>query len=734
MELCQCSTSPLGIISTSLANNKDTTTENSDQALIITFESLGVQVYNLATRKCEQSWSVKPGTRLSSKVCFHARSSSFVCVENDKTLCHWGRDSSPTEAKRRSFANPVKEVHAASTFAEILVVFTNGTVMLCSADDTMHSVHTSSTPKKSEVLLSQVCVLNSQTVVAVLRRQAKQSRLVLDLYQIRKTKSHNNKRELIALAGCSLKNPYEGSNLVSFSLGLESRQLSLLWSGEEGSDTVTWEVLQFNKSCSLSEALKEAPQATLSRKMAGTPSASAFFASNYVAIYGSNDGSSTVTAWETMYGTMQGQAELPLQKKTQSRGRKKQKVTKKTDEPAPMLSISENGNYCAILTNSSVYVTELSDMELKKPSLASALGRLGPSAELLEETEKETLLTPPVSNTIPMMEGLRNAALVGTQPQEIDVECCAASSALEEIDLKESQLLSILVPAEEKDTPQLPKFNELFEDYLASKAAADLGATKKNKKRKAKGSEIRKEGAVVPKGSTLSYRLVSAVASRCVALKYWDPLEVLVRSNLLSARACSKLVQELVKAKETQVLEQVLQHVHDIAEEDLCRVLAFALGNVVKTSTEAAKNGEAVVLLDLVISSPRNDSFLHSSLRNLGSEEFTALLHHLYGWVVKFWQEIQPASNESRTPAFSQVIDWVSVCLDSRFTDLVLLSSAENKQLLQAFHKLSGSHLSVCEAMEPLKGVLTSLASLQDGRVQPPQPPLGDYTVQMFTL
>ena len=410
----------------------------------------------------------------------------------------------------------------------------------------------------------------------------------------------------------------------------------------------------------------------------------------------------------------------------------KLKVQAKTDEPAPTLCISENGNYCAVLTSTSVCVAELSEMELKKPSLASALGRLGPSAKLLDETEQETLLTPPVSNTIPMMEGLQNAALSNpSKSQEIPVECCAASSALEELDNKENELLSILVPAEEEDTPKLAKFKKLFESYIESKAAADRaaagGTAKKGKKRKA---DPAKESSA-PKGSTLSYRLVSAVASRCVALKYWDPLEVLVRSNLLSARACSNLVQALVKAKETAVLKQVLLHVHDIAEEDLCRVLAFALGSLAKKKEQE----EAFVLLDLVISSPRNDAFLHNSLRNLGSGEFTALLHHLYGWLVKYWQEVQPeVSTDVRAPTFSQIIDWVSVCLDSRFTDLVLLSSADNKQLLQALHKLSGRHLNVCEAMESLKGVLSSLTSLQDGRVQPPKPPLGDYTVQMFTL
>jgi hypothetical protein len=80
-QLCRCSAPPVGV---TLHRRADQEGEHA----IVSFESVGAQLYPVDSPHSIHSWGVTPGTRITSPVVYHPLADRYFCI---KVLTYYHR-------------------------------------------------------------------------------------------------------------------------------------------------------------------------------------------------------------------------------------------------------------------------------------------------------------------------------------------------------------------------------------------------------------------------------------------------------------------------------------------------------------------------------------------------------------------------------------------------------------------------------------------------------------------
>ncbi|KAG3112854.1 hypothetical protein PI124_g1239 [Phytophthora idaei] len=323
-------------------------------------------------------------------------------------------------------------------------------------------------------------------------------------------------------------------------------------------------------------------------------------------------------------------------------------------------------------------------------------------------------------------------------------------------DDRERQLIADL--SDPQVTPTAAEFTSRLDEAL-----------KKQKKRKA-GKE----------GEELSYRLLQTVTRRCLDstdLGLWGPLEAMLRTARLSARAEPTLLPTLMKHNQFALLECAIVHLVDIDERAIVRLLKYFIrksSNAALTAfvtkqmkAQNKKAGKvdgiaaferfAVALLGL----STNGVFLHRAIREFELEEVLLvlaiskklLLVHTTGDDDEVEKETSKSKkpkkakkNEDNSlalmkeerrftplPSASKCCAWICALLDAHLSTLVQRAS-QYPEVARALHQLDELvqlQLRASAQYESVHGVLSNFLS---GVRLPRAPGVPDYSIEELRL
>ncbi|KAL3669872.1 hypothetical protein V7S43_005249 [Phytophthora oleae] len=280
-------------------------------------------------------------------------------------------------------------------------------------------------------------------------------------------------------------------------------------------------------------------------------------------------------------------------------------------------------------------------------------------------------------------------------------------------------------------------------------------------------------------GEAISYRLLQAVTHRCLnstELGLWGPLEQMLSTQRLSARAEPTLLPTLMKHNQFALLECAILNLVDIDERSIVRLLKYfirksstsALTDFVakqvkiETNKKAKVEGEeacqryVVALLRL----PTNSVFLHRAVRELELEEVLLMLglckrlqliditatkiktkrpKRAKGKKIskKALQNLQRVRKEdlrfTPVPSASNYCAWICALLDAHLSALVQRAS-QDPEVSRALHQLDElvqMQLRACAQYEKVHGVLRNFL---DGVRLPRSSGLLDYSVEELRL
>jgi hypothetical protein len=205
-------------------------------------------------------------------------------------------------------------------------------------------------------------------------------------------------------------------------------------------------------------------------------------------------------------------------------------------------------------------------------------------------------------------------------------------------------------------------------------------------------------------------------------------------------------------------------HARDVSEEDLVRVLQWAMrckdlpllerdasrreeafrasggsdsgaASWVVSSPPQSRSMAAVEnFVLLVVSCPRSDTLVQRSLAMLLPEEAAMLLavlkRMMWFYSSKSIQTLPPCKYYVRPPSLAMTLDWINIVVACHFPRLLLLAGTDAR-LAKMLSELVDSvriQLSTCDASAALRGSL----SLLEERVRMPKPLVPDYQLQMM--
>jgi hypothetical protein len=298
------------------------------------------------------------------------------------------------------------------------------------------------------------------------------------------------------------------------------------------------------------------------------------------------------------------------------------------------------------------------------------------------------LAQPPVSARLDLLQALKQVNEESNLYTTMDL-------AIQACDKKDRDLLKIL---DSKDAAEVePACKKYLEEALASSKP----------------------------GKAMSHSMIATLAERALSLQSWPTLELVMESQVFSARSLPNVVSVLVEHKQTRCLELCVAFVHDLDEAHLVQVLQYALG----------QSPPLLSLVNDVLAARHSDSFLHDALKSLSSDAFSLLLAHLVRWLSKYWKEVPP--EEMLAVSLPQVVNWCNILLDSSFVDLILPSSPCHQQLA-ALRQAVSRHMALANALSQsadlLKALCSSIELKRAGQKVEPQPAIADYSVELLLL
>ncbi|DBA02800.1 TPA: hypothetical protein N0F65_006590 [Lagenidium giganteum] len=290
----------------------------------------------------------------------------------------------------------------------------------------------------------------------------------------------------------------------------------------------------------------------------------------------------------------------------------------------------------------------------------------------------------------------------------------------------------------------------------------------------------------------LSYRVLMAATRRCVEspdLELWGPLKTLLSTKRISARAVPTLLPTLMKHHQFELLEVAIEHLADIDERSVVRLLqyfvrknenqelsAYAAGKAGK-DTVGSKRKAATALpagvsscerfLVALLALPTNNVFLHHAIRDLSLEEVLFLLaiskKYFFALTMADDNSAQDSGNKKtaskktknqaaapdastaqlaallqqsdntfffgRRPSSLQFSNWICALLDGHFAQLVLAASKNTAVAasLQRLDELVRLQLEACAQFQHVHGVLGNFLS---GVKLPQAHGIPDYSIE----
>lgn len=693
-KLCSTSDRASGVTTHHVANDPV-------EKIVLTYASVGAQVYEAQSHANTQSWSARPGVRISSPVEYHSKSDKLLCVEDDKTICMWSPSEPMASATRRGFKHKISRLHVSPDLDEFVVVLANGTVVICNTTKELETVHTSRTPKKCSVLSSAICDYKSRTFLCVLRllagNKAKPPRMIVNIHQIERADGKITTEE--SLVGAHVvKSPGQASAAPqSITFQVSTRSLALLW------DNGTCQLFSFPSGLSPWESFGLTPKLTFTTTIELREACLAFVAQHRLAACGlAPDGQPTMTVIESVYGTTQAVVLLDASPSKSTRPAKKARGAKQAQGALAKMAVTREGQSCVCALPSAVYIVDTSSLSTSAvPSLASVIGAMKSSGAVA-----------PMHTTFPLQTTL--AAV--EDPAQIRDQCTAIMA---ECGHKEAELMGKLLPAGKAITAK--QFEKLFDAFINGSSSG--------KKRSAAGDSKQKQ-------PVLSNHLVRTLSRHCLDAEMWAPLQRLIRTDLLSARECPELVERLAVHHRGVMLCDALLHVHDLSEAQVVRAVQFALASQAGEAEEEEQTCKR--MLELAISSNVSEAFLHDALKDLEGAELNGLLEVILTWAETYWSTNDGFSKKkytvSRTPSFNQVITWANVLLDASFTDMLVRPSQHMHSLLQRLRGVTGLHLHLCADLAKVEPLLAIVETHKDATRITPTQPIPDYCVNVLAL
>ncbi|KAI9908747.1 hypothetical protein PsorP6_016252 [Peronosclerospora sorghi] len=438
----------------------------------------------------------------------------------------------------------------------------------------------------------------------------------------------------------------------------------------------------------------------------------------------------TLTVWDSNFAVPVSKAEISL-------------PTEKEHEESVLLRCSINhgvgkavqfvqvgaGDAIIVVFERAVFLLHVRN---KHSSLASVLG----ATAFTDGPRSESTAMP--DSSVPWED------VIARGSEMLDAETWKSTMCRE--DDRERQLIADLLD------PQVTATSEEFQNRLAQ-------ALNDQKRQRKTGPDENAE---------LSYRLCKAVIRRCLEssdLGLWAPLEKMIRTKRVSARAEPTLLPLLMQQNQVALLECAIAHLMDIDELSIVRLLKyfvrqstnsvllkFVTQQVTTTTSETSRVDAAIAALDRytrsLLSLPVNRIFLHRAVRELALEEVLLvlamckklLLVHLTGdndAANAKDDEALPngknASKKASVPSASQCCTWISVLLDAHVAALVHRAS-QHAPVARALHELDTLVQMVLRThvlYESVHGVLSNFLS---GLELPQAPGLPDYCVEELRL
>lgn len=321
-------------------------------------------------------------------------------------------------------------------------------------------------------------------------------------------------------------------------------------------------------------------------------------------------------------------------------------------------------------------------------------------------------------------------------------------------DARERQLIADL--SDPQVTPTAAEFTRRLDEALA-------------------GETNQRTGKV---GEELSYRLLQTVTRRCLdstELGLWQPLEAMLCTNRLSARAEPTLLPTLMKHNQFALLECAIVHLVDVDERSIvklfkyfiCKSSSSAFIDYVAKQTKAKNTNAcqidgiaacerfAVALLGL----PTNSVFLHRAIRELKLEEVLLVLAICKKLVLiqtlsddddsedettKSLKMAKKRKEYSRAvlkeerrftplPSPSKCCSWICALLDAHLSDIIQHAS-QNSGVLRTLNQLDELvqlQLRTSALYESVHGVLSNFLS---GVQLPRAPGLPDYSIEELVV
>ncbi|XP_038069460.1 nucleolar protein 11-like [Patiria miniata] len=217
-------------------------------------------------------------------------------------------------------------------------------------------------------------------------------------------------------------------------------------------------------------------------------------------------------------------------------------------------------------------------------------------------------------------------------------------------------------------------------------------------------------------------------------------LKIIEECNV-AASSCSSFVQSAIGMKDIDVVRCCVDHMQDIPDYLLTKVLLFYIRHFQGiSSNENPESTESIPSLhpascpvssvcaqcvNKVLCCPFNDTFIIDNLRQFSFDEAMVLLRYLH-----FLLSITSASDQDDCiPTLNIVADWISALLDAHFTQLLL--SHEARELLAELAQSVQVQESFYTELEAVK---TILQSFKDSVSVPVKQQSGSYSIEVLCI
>eukprot|EP00742_Colponemidia_sp_Colp-10_P005370 GILJ01005738.1.p1 GENE.GILJ01005738.1~~GILJ01005738.1.p1 ORF type:complete len:779 (+),score=141.39 GILJ01005738.1:83-2338(+) len=739
--------------------------------ILVSINGEGYKLFNIETQQCLTSWPVRPNTQITAAAIYNETTKRCIACHDDSTLLFWEVEApNLTAAAQLQIEGTVHSMHNHHSLNGIILIVTKegGLVLVNTKTASVVSSHRAPKAKKSKgstVLSVSIVEENSHLFAIVF-----QLPLTLSTFKIAPT-------SITPLISESIQSAAQEETVSVVSASVSQSYLSVLWSNQiletfEFSSFDALPVSKHTRTVTASGATHQMLNIGSYSVLCSTPRKSPLGNEKKTkkqskAQSSTDEMSETVRAvvsvWDLKYGTLQSTVN----------------VTSDSDEGKLLKGSSEVVSLCRSKDNGFVIVTLLNEVYAcsvflpSSPSLASILGRLSSS----NQDESSAPVTLDVESTLSRltMDSAVNGLL---EVSTVSLEKEWTLGLETEKENEASVLQSLLTASDEKSfmktfkryaEKQNASTTEESKSTQAVSASADLTPVpanasegdkrrfQKQKAQKKQEQKLLREARLAKKRQhNLSAYFIGRAMDESLEKGYWGAVSTLLLTDCVSSQSNAQLIPILIENRQLSLLEMVLTHVHDIDESNLVKLLRFFLSGMETSLAEEHIKGKAKereadpmtiggiqlegdtaneAFLYLVLSAPRNDVFLHTALSSLTLQETKVLLSYLRKWIIRFSKKhdkqikLQNKNrHKQRLPSFAQIIDWVSIVMDSHFTELILVP--DFKPLLLDIQRLIAYQIRYCESIEGLKGCMSHFIH----RVEMPAAPIPDYSIEMLQL